>query len=306
MSQVFGIHQEYVHYLTTMLRHQWPDQHRVLRRPSPYAVPRKAVICRELVLTTSDTCCSGIHSVGSTGYSCYQVLTTSATDISFDNAEETTTSNKVDTTAFANPISIAWQESDLTRFTPASAPGMAMKSQSITFPGESTTGTSWTTPTSISTTSSPIVSPHTGLSRGAAAGIGVGVTLGVVALIAVLWWLSRNYRLARRNENAEQYAQPVGYDPSKRTRYSAHQARYELKHPPIEAPDTGVPEADYSASTRAELGKARGRQRGLILRLQLTSLLVHIMRDTKITSDRIEMRYGYSNEHQGRFNRHNS
>lgn len=86
------------------------------------------------------------------------------------------------------PIKVAWQESDLSLFTPRNAPlsGLA----------------AYTSAVANGLLRSP--SQPGGLSTGAQAGIGVGVAIFVVLLAAVLWlyWFTRRHRARKRREKS--------------------------------------------------------------------------------------------------------
>ncbi|KAI1868231.1 hypothetical protein JX265_007054 [Neoarthrinium moseri] len=217
--------------------------------------------------TTLAICCPpGVHNAPLTGWSCYQVLTSSVSDLSFSNDLKTTLAG---TTAFANPISVAWQQSDLSLFSPASAPILALRSQGITFPPDSTTtssslsatGTTSVTSSSPSSTdtAAPIPSSGSGISTASAAGIGVGATVGVFAIVGVIWWFRRHYRIAKRSDHSDQQqSQSTSLEPAKDAAHDTNLAQYHASlyqgHLALaEAPATDVPlEADYS-NTRAEL-----------------------------------------------------
>ncbi|KAK9792852.1 hypothetical protein AB5N19_00124 [Seiridium cardinale] len=215
--------------------------------------------------TTLAICCPpGVHSAPVAGWSCYQVLTTSVSDLSFSNTLETTLPG---TTAFANPISVAWQESDLTIFSPASAPLLALKSQGITFPVQSTTGSVAST-TSISSsdiTPSPsatesantTASTNNGLTTAAAVGIGVGATVGLFAFAGLIWWFRRHFRIAKRNQKDHSAHSEPSYDPSKDAMHGLGLNQYHNHHVTnqdlAEAPDTGMPYEADDRNTRAEL-----------------------------------------------------
>ena len=190
----------------------------------------------------------GVHSAPSEGWSCYQVLTTSDAALSFSNSQ-------AGTTAFANPLSVAWQEADLSLFTPASAPILALSSAGITFPPDSTTIHSVSTSSAssattmstaaMSTTTSTNPHPSSGLNTGAAAGIGVGATIGGLALIGGLWWFTQRYKLTQRQQNSQ--------------RRRPHDRTVEVKGPylvdgtVVEAPNTSMPYELDDRNVRAEL-----------------------------------------------------
>ncbi|KAF4946354.1 hypothetical protein FSARC_14215 [Fusarium sarcochroum] len=105
------------------------------------------------------------------------------------------------------------QESDLSLFSPKSAPVLALESAGVTFPPGSTTTTSGTS-SSASTTSSDSESPTNdtdggsdGLGTGATAGIAVGAAIGGMLAIGLLWWLTKRYKVSRREKNVVQYSQ---------------------------------------------------------------------------------------------------
>ena len=112
------------------------------------------------------------------------------------------------TVAFANPINVAWQASDLDKFNPPSAPLLALASQ--------TDGT--VTPASSSTLSSARTSSTTGnsgapsstnknssdLSTGATAGIGVGAAVAGLAIVAgIVCWFFRRHKSTQKPSKAD-------------------------------------------------------------------------------------------------------
>ena len=112
------------------------------------------------------------------------------------------------TVAFANPINVAWQASDLDKFVPPSAPILALASQ---------TGGS-VTPASSSTSSSAATSPNTGnsgapsptnanssdLSTGATAGIGVGAAVaGLAIVVGIVYWFFRRHKSTQNPPKAD-------------------------------------------------------------------------------------------------------
>lgn len=126
-------------------------------------------------------------------------------------------------TAFANPISVAWQESDLEFFEPKSAPLLALRSAGITIPSSASvsgslgatgstevtrtiglepgaTGSSTRGATANASSSS---SAGEGLSTGAAAGIGVGATVVGLMVIGIFAWLVlKRFKVSRRERKS--------------------------------------------------------------------------------------------------------
>ena len=197
---------------------------------------------------------SGMHTAPSTGWSCYQASSDGFLGFSTGG-----------TTAFGNPISVAWKEEDLSLFTPASAPILALSKVGITFPGHSTAGHTSTLTSSVSrlgsTTTSVNSQTHSGsdsgagsgsgsssLSAGAAAGIGVGATLGGLAIIGCLWWLARRYKVTRRSHPLESQEPISGIAHEKDTK-GPHLVDGALS----EAPNTDLPYEADSGNTRTEL-----------------------------------------------------
>ncbi|KAK3719904.1 hypothetical protein LTR37_004027 [Vermiconidia calcicola] len=202
--------------------------------------------------TTLAICCPpGVHDAPNGHFwSCGQVLTSVATDLTFSNDAFSSSTRLPTTTVYANPISVAWQEKDLSLFMPASAPLLALSRAGVTFAPDSSTSQSTSSP---STSSSPATSvpsaetaqPKLDLSSGAAAGIGVGATVAVISAAAGLWWLLRNYKFSRRRHQDQlQFPAEGGQD---------QKSYLPSGHAMAEAPDTGRPyEADYS-NVRVEL-----------------------------------------------------
>jgi hypothetical protein len=109
------------------------------------------------------------------------------------------------TVAFANPISVAWQSSDLDKFIPASAPLLALAQQTG---GSLSATTSSSASSSTQNTQYPsstnTKSGEADLSTGAKAGIGVGVAVAALAIIAgMLYWFFRRYQLTQKPKKAE-------------------------------------------------------------------------------------------------------
>ncbi|KAI1334398.1 hypothetical protein F5Y15DRAFT_291964 [Xylariaceae sp. FL0016] len=215
--------------------------------------------------TTLAVCCPpGIHTAPESGWSCLQVITSVDTDLSFANTLSTTLPA---TTAFANPISVAWQESDLPLFTPASAPLLALAAQGITFPPASASSSLTSSTTSSSSSSSTsAASGSSSLSTGAAAGIGVGVTVCLFALILGVWWFVRHFQVMRRNNSSPQEGAGVARE---KTENLHHGNPYAVNQHPVEAPDTTLRYEVDGRNPRSELdggwqghGELRGDVRG--------------------------------------------
>lgn len=114
------------------------------------------------------------------------------------------------TVAFANPISVAWQSSDLDNFVPKSAPLLALANQtggilssasSTATSAASTTArtTRYGAPTSSSTSGSD-------LSTGAKAGIGVGAGVaGLAIVVGIIYWVFRCYKLTQKSPKTESW-----------------------------------------------------------------------------------------------------
>ena len=114
------------------------------------------------------------------------------------------------TSIWAPLILVAWRESDLSVFEPASAPLSVLpllldehKSSS------NTSGTSSHTPAATNSAQSSISS---NLSTGTKVGIGIGVALAGLLLIATTWWLPLRWARKRyivRHYQAEDKGEPV-------------------------------------------------------------------------------------------------
>lgn len=108
--------------------------------------------------TTIAVCCPcGLHTRA--GFSCTQTITAGGW-LRF-------ASTGYGATAYANPISVAWQEADLHLFEPKNAPVLALKTSGLG------------------------LNQRDGLSTGAAAGIGVAGTIGGLLLTGLVTWLVR-------------------------------------------------------------------------------------------------------------------
>lgn len=119
-------------------------------------------------------------------------------------------SNETGSAIYALPVSVAWEEDDLTKFDPPSAPITAMKRDGWALPSSSPSQNATITPapssssspaeTPSATSPSPSPSRGGGFSTGAAAGTGVGVTVVAFAAIGVLWWYTRRHRTRRKHD----------------------------------------------------------------------------------------------------------
>lgn len=99
----------------------------------------------------------------------------------------------------AAPVSVAWQESDLPRFTPSAAPVRDLERLGVI---AASTVTSVSAASANSHTKS--TNPSSGLSAGAAAGIGVGATLaGIIIIGAGIWFLQGRFEIKRRSLTRE-------------------------------------------------------------------------------------------------------
>ena len=89
---------------------------------------------------------------------------------------------------------MAWQESDLSLFSPPSAPVLDLIRAGVTFPRSATS----TTPTSNDSRISPTSQRSSGISTGQAAGIGAGATIAGITIIGTITWLLWRRRRAAR------------------------------------------------------------------------------------------------------------
>jgi hypothetical protein len=116
--------------------------------------------------------------------------------------------------ALADPLYVAWEESDLSRFPSENAVSLAAKigvrftpspTPSPTTTRASAASSRGASQTGSAATQSPTATPNTdsgGLSSGAKIGIGVGVGLGSAALLALIAMGLVIRRLRRRNREA--------------------------------------------------------------------------------------------------------
>ncbi|KAM0228700.1 hypothetical protein ACHAPO_010561 [Fusarium lateritium] len=113
----------------------------------------------------------------------------------------------VDATYLANPIFVAWQESDLSRFSPQSEAREALQSAGVTFPTNTESGSSTSETESGNTQDGDSESGGGGLSTGAIAGIGVGAgIIGIMGIVAI-WWFLKRYKISRRTSNGDERGQ---------------------------------------------------------------------------------------------------
>jgi len=109
--------------------------------------------------------------------------------------------------AYDWPISVMWAESDLDKFTPASAPLLAANA------GSTSGAASTTSPAHLSGTATgtalPTPTGSKGLSTGAQAGIGVGVAVVVLAVLAVAGFIFYQRRKGKRAQEVHGWAQPA-------------------------------------------------------------------------------------------------
>lgn len=184
------------------------------------------------------------------------------------------------TVQFANPISVAWQSSDLAHFTPASAPVRALARQTLGTLADTKTAKAVNldghavTAVEAGGSGVPAISngrpagtahrtgsTREGLSAGAAAGIGVGATLVGIAIIGgLLFWFFRRYKLISRNPKKKGRHEDEKGDVYE-VEGSGGQGRRDLKRRAepdpenhvLEAADTGKPHEADSRSIRLEL-----------------------------------------------------
>ena len=122
----------------------------------------------------------------------------------------------IDMTFGAFPVSVAWKQSDLKLFTPASAPlkdlinaretgqSRAQSSSSST-PGRQPQGSA----TGAGTHAGSVQKGGGGLSTGAAVGIAVAGTIVVVALLVALWFISRRYQFSLKKKDKTNKRKPT-------------------------------------------------------------------------------------------------
>ena len=105
---------------------------------------------------------------------------TTATTVALDE----TTNQTVTTPVFVAdwPILVAWQSSDLAKFTPASAPLLPVAATAA----QSRCKASMPSRTGTISDQTEATDCHPGLSAGAKVGIGVGVTLAAVVLLGII------------------------------------------------------------------------------------------------------------------------
>lgn len=110
--------------------------------------------------------------------------------------------------AYDWPISVMWAESDLNKFTPASAPLLAGKAAS-TSNAASTSSPAQMSETGTST-ALPTPTGSKGLSTGAEVGIGIGVAAIALALLAVAGFILYRRRKAKKVQpEGHEWAQPA-------------------------------------------------------------------------------------------------
>jgi hypothetical protein len=153
-------------------------------------------------LTQAWCCPSGFTISGSVGGGLtYQFCSSLASNtglIGFVNNISTTFTPSYSFVALQYPISVEWAASDLSLFTPASAPVLTtdVSSTISKFTGTlPTTGGRKAGPTSTATHTAT----DSGLSTGAEAGIAVGAVVAVVTVLAgVIFWMIRRRRGSKR------------------------------------------------------------------------------------------------------------
>lgn len=109
-----------------------------------------------------------------------------------------------------------WAESDLTKFTPASAPLLVNTASTA-----SRTQPSNTSKSIASTTSTPSAAGSPGLSTGAKAGIGVGAAVLVLAILAagIVFYRRRKAKQVQQPPEIAQVVPAAHVEPEKRTEY---------------------------------------------------------------------------------------
>ncbi|XEU97575.1 hypothetical protein FSHL1_002861 [Fusarium sambucinum] len=116
---------------------------------------------------------------------------------------------------YANPIFVAWQESDISRFSPQSEARAALQRAGVTLPPELSTATITTDESSRSTsgtqpTQTEGEDPESGgggLSSGAVAGIVVVAVLAGVLVVVAIWWFMKRYKVTRKDTNVGESGQ---------------------------------------------------------------------------------------------------
>ncbi|CEI63728.1 unnamed protein product [Fusarium venenatum] len=154
--------------------------------------------------TTYATCCPSGMTELANNWSCQKSLTTHVTITNVTDSQTTVYS----TTYWANPIFVAWQESDLSRFYPQSEARAALQSAGVTFPTNTESGSSTSETESGNTQYEDSESGGGGLSTGAIAGIGVGAGIIGIMIIVAIWWFLRRYKVSRRTSNVDEREQP--------------------------------------------------------------------------------------------------
>lgn len=176
---------------------------------------------------------------------------------------------------YALPISVAWAESDLTKFQPPSAPLTALRRDGWTLAPATTAANSTITPAPTSTPTLPPSSQTAsttsttggneqagGFSTGAAAGIGVGATVVAFAGIGLLWWYMRHRRRNRSlstrhgevTDTAETVTDPKEKDGNARFEVGNNEKPSEAAGRSIAELDSGwqAPEIDGASARPAE------------------------------------------------------
>ncbi|KAK6721280.1 hypothetical protein SNK04_000175 [Fusarium graminearum] len=158
-------------------------------------------------ITFAKCCPSNIAVLSDITWSCRSLSTSRVETVD----ENVATSSTV---YYANPIYVAWQESDISHFSPQSEARAALQSAGVRLPPELSTAISTTDNSASSTSNSKDGdddkgpdSGSGGLSNGATAGIGVAVGLLVIMLVVALWWFVKRRKATQGVKNADESGQ---------------------------------------------------------------------------------------------------
>lgn len=212
--------------------------------PSGYNIAQSRIVRNGSIGTTLAFCCPAsmtISGLSSSGGSNYQYCTSLASDVPvwsyINNAWSIVTASSFSFTAFQWPISVEWALSDLSRFTPASAPVLAATATSTI--SSLASGANIGSP-STGSPASPPFSFERGLSTGAQVGIGAGIGLAAIAVIvAVILWLLKRRKVRAVGRSRDAKEEPLYVDG--KFELATEGAERSPPQPPAELAESGSP-----------------------------------------------------------------
>jgi hypothetical protein len=173
--------------------------------------------------------------------------------ISVDGSSTTTITPSISFVAYQWPLSVEWASSDLSLFTPASAPVIASDATSTIASGTDTAITSGARQSGqIPAATTRSATSDTGLSTGATAGIAVGAVVAVIAVLAgiLFWWFKRRRSSQLIPNESDKGGQPFYVD--QKVELPTEEPRRQDVARPIELDAMNVHELDVPERTKSK------------------------------------------------------